>query len=104
MQGDPDLKAWPVVAILVIQVILFLEHWFVYSTFVAFWPGLTPAAVGGVRTAMLVLAFSFVAASLLSFRFYYPFVRFYLWSAVVWVACVGWFLWASVVIRLVWLA
>ncbi len=69
MEGDPDLKAWPVFAILVIQVILFLAHWFVYSTCIAFWPGLAPAAVADLRVAMLVLAFSFVVASLLSFRF-----------------------------------
>jgi uncharacterized protein len=104
MQGDPDLKAWPVFAILVIQVILFLGHWFVYSTFIAFWPGLTPAAVGDVRTAMLVLAFSFVAASLLSFRFTNPVVRLIYWAAAVWLGFVSFFLWASVVIRLAWLA
>ena len=39
------LKAWPVVAIFVIQVILFLAHWLVYSTWIAFWPGLSPAAL-----------------------------------------------------------
>ena len=104
MQGDPDLKAWPVFAILVIQVILFLGHWFVYSTFVAFWPGLVPAAVGDVRTAMLVLAFSFVAASLLSFRFSNPVVRLIYWSAAVWLGFVSFFLWGSVAIRLLWLA
>lgn len=98
------MKAWPVFAILVIQVILFLGHWFVYSTFIAFWPGLTPAAVGDVRTAMLVLAFSFVAASLLSFRFSNPVVRLIYWAAAVWLGFVNFFLWASVVIRLVWLA
>jgi uncharacterized protein len=102
MQGDPDLKAWPVFAILVIQVILFLGHWFVYSTFVAFWPGLTPAAVTDVRTAMLVLAFSFVVASLLSFRFINPVVRIIYWAAAVWLGFVSFFLWGSVVIRLAW--
>jgi uncharacterized protein len=104
LQGDPDLKAWPVFAILVIQVILFLGHWFVYSTFVAFWPGLSPAAVADVRVAMLVLAFSFVIASLLSFRFYNPVVRVIYWAAAVWLGLVSFFLWGSVVIRLVWLA
>ena len=104
MQGDPDLKAWPVFAILVIQVILFLGHWFVYSTFIAFWPGLAPAAVGDVRTAMLVLAFSFVAASLLSFRFFNPVVRLIYWAAAVWLGFVSFFLWGSVAIRLLWLA
>jgi len=93
-----------VFAILVIQVILFLGHWFVYSTFVAFWPDLTPAAVGDVRTAMLVLAFSFVAASLLSFRFSNPVVRLIYWAAAVWLGFVNFFLWASVVIWLAWLA
>ena len=104
MQGDPDLKAWPVFAILVIQVILFLGHWFVYSTFIAFWPGLAPAAVGDVRTAMLVLAFSFVVASLLSFRFSNPVVRVIYWAAAVWLGFVSFFLWGSVVVRLVSLA
>jgi uncharacterized protein len=104
LQGDPDLKAWPVFAILVIQVILFLGHWFVYSTFVAFWPGLSPAAVADVRVAMLVLAFSFVIASLLSFRFYNSVVRVIYWAAAVWLGLVSFFLWGSVAIRLVWLA
>ena len=63
------MKAWPVLAISLIQVILFLAHWFVYFTLIAFCPGLAPAAVADLRAAMLVLAFSFVAASLLSFRF-----------------------------------
>jgi uncharacterized protein len=98
------LKAWPLFAILVIQVILFLGHWFVYSTFVAFWPGLTPAAVGDLRTAMLVLAFSFVIAALLSFRFSNPVVRFVYWAAAVWLGFVSFFLWGSFLIRLVWLA
>ena len=77
------MKAWPLFAILVIQVILFLGHWFVYSTFIAFWPGLTPAAVADLRIAMIVLAFSFVVASLLSFRFTNPVVRVIYWAAAV---------------------
>jgi uncharacterized protein len=98
------LKAWPVFAILVIQIILFLGHWFVYSTFIAFWPGLTPASTADLRTSMLVLAFSFVAASLLSFRYSNPVVRVIYWAAAVWLGFVSFFLWGSVVIRLVWLA
>jgi len=104
MEGDLDLKAWPVFAILVIQVILFLGHWFVYSTFIAFWPGLAPAAVADFRIAMLVLAFSFVVASLLSFRFSNPVVSVIYWAAAVWLGFVNFFLWGSVVIRLAWLA
>ncbi len=104
MEGDPDLKAWPVFAILVIQVILLLAHWFVYSTCIAFWPGLAPAATAGLRVAMLVLAFSFVTATLLSFRFFNAGVRLFYWAAAVWLGFLNFFFWASLLIRLVWFA
>ncbi len=98
------MKAWPVVAILVIQVILFLAHWFVYSTCIAFWPGLTPVAMTNLRTAMLVLAFSFVAASLLSFRFSNVAVRVIYWIAAVWLGFLNFFFWASFVVWIAWFA
>jgi hypothetical protein len=98
------LKAWPVVAILVIQAILFLGHWFVYSTFIAFWPGLSPAWAADLRIAMIILAFSFVFASLLSFRFSNSVVRAIYWAAAVWLGFVNFFFWGSIVIRLAWLA
>ena len=98
------MKAWPVFAILVIQVLLFLAHWFVYSTFIAFWPGLAPAGTAELRIAMLVLAFSFVVASLLSFRYSNPLVRLVYWAAAVWLGFLNFFFWASVLIRLTWFA
>ena len=98
------MKAWPVFAILVIQGLLFLAHWFVYSTFIAFWPGLAPLAVADLRVAMLVLAFSFVTASLLSFRFFNAGVRLFYWAAAVWLGFLNFFFWASLLIRLAWLA
>ena len=104
MQGDPDLKAWPVLAILVIQVILFLAHWFVYSTWIAFWPGLAPASVAGLGATMLVLAFSFVAVSLLSFRFSNFAVRALYWLAAVWLGFLNFFFWASFFVWLIWFA
>ncbi|MGO9324134.1 MAG: metallophosphoesterase [Terracidiphilus sp.] len=98
------MKAWPVVAILVIQAILFLGHWFVYSTFIAFNPGVAPAAAGDLRIALIVLAFSFVAASLLSFRYSNPVVRIIYWAAAVWLGFLNFFFWGSIVLRLAWLA
>lgn len=98
------MKAWPVVAILVIQAILFLGHWFVYSTFIAFCPGLLPGAAADLRVAMIVLAFSFVLASLLSFRYSNPVVRVVYWAAAVWLGFLNFFFWGSIVIRLGWLA
>jgi uncharacterized protein len=97
------LKAWPVLAILVIQAILLLGHWFVYSTFIAFWPDLTPDTAADLRIAMLILAFSFVIASLLSFRFSNPAVRIIYWAAAVWLGFVNFLFWGSIVIRLAWL-
>jgi hypothetical protein len=102
MKGDPDLKAWPVFAILVIQVLLFLAHWFVYSTCIAFWPGITPTAAADLRVAMLVLAFSFVTASLLSFHFSNVAVQLFYWAAAVWLGFLNFFFFASVLIRLAW--
>ncbi len=104
MEGDPVLKAWPVFAILVIQVILLLAHWFVYSTCIAFWPGLAPATVADLRVAMLVLAFSFVTASLLSFRFSNSAVRLFYWAAAVWLGFLNFLFWASCAVWLAWFA
>ncbi len=104
MQGDPVLKAWPVLAILVIQIILFLAHWFVCSTWIAFWPSLAPASAADLGVTMLVLAFSFVVASLLSFRFSNFAVRALYWLAAVWLGFLNFFFWASCVVWIAWLA
>jgi len=97
------LKAWPALAILVIQALLFLAHWFVYSTCIAFFPGLSPVTVAGLRATLLVLAFSFVPASLLAFRFHGFAVRFLYWIAAIWLGFLNYLFWASCLIRLSWL-
>ena len=98
------MKAWPVLAISIIQIILLLAHWFVFSTWIAFWPGLSPSTVAGVRTSVLVLAFTFVAASLLAFRFSNIVVSSIYWLAAVWLGFMNYFLWASFICRLSWFA
>src|SRR5208337_3026445 len=98
------LKAWPALAICVIQVILFAAHWLVFSTWIAFWPGLAPAAVAELHAAMLLLAFSFVVASLLSFRFSNFAVRFVYWLAAVWLGFLNFFFWASLLAWMFWFA
>jgi len=96
------LKAWPVLAIFLIQALLFSAHWFVYSTLIAFCPGLTPSAIGDLRVAMLVLAFSFVVASLLSFRFSNFGVRLLYKTAAAWLGLFNYFFWASCLLWLAW--
>ena len=98
------MKAWPCLPISSSRSSFFSRHWLVYSTLIAFWPGLAPAAVADLRIAMLVLAFSFVVASLLSFRFSNFVVRVIYWLAAVWLGFLNFFFWGSVVIRLAWLA
>lgn len=98
------MKAWPALAILIIQGILFLAHWFVYFTWIAFWPSLAPAAGVDLRVVMLVLAFSFVVASLLSFRYSNFAVRFIYWLAAVWLGFLNFFFWTSLIVWLVWFA
>jgi predicted MPP superfamily phosphohydrolase len=98
------LKAWPVFAIFLIQVILFLGHWLVYSTWVDFFPGLPVAAVADLRLAMLILAFSFVAAALLSFRFSNFAVHFLYTIAAIWLGFLNLFFWASLLVWLAWFA
>ena len=96
------MKAWPALAICVIQVILFLAHWFVLFTWIAFWPGLAPAAVAGLHAGMLVLAFSFVSASLLAFRFSNFAVRLVYWLAAVWLGFLNFFFWTSLLLWVAW--
>ncbi len=97
------MKAWPVVPIIVIQIILLLGHWLVYSTWVAFWPGLSPAALADLRIVLLALAFSFVIASLLSFRYSNFVVRLIYWFAAVWLGMLNFFFWMSLVAWVAWL-
>lgn len=63
------MKAWPILGILVVQVIFFLAHWLLYGTWIAFgWP-LAPGALAALRIALFALSLLFVGAALLGFRF-----------------------------------
>ena len=98
------LKAWPVFGLFLIQILLFLGHWLVYSTWVDFFPGLPAAAIADLRIAMLILAFSFVAAALLSFRFSNFAVHFLYTIASIWLGFLNLFFWTSLLVWLAWFA
>jgi hypothetical protein len=68
-QGDPRLKAWPVLGIVFIQSILLSAHWFLYYTWISFSGHSGPATGLALRDSLLVLACSFVVAALLGFYF-----------------------------------
>jgi hypothetical protein len=98
------LKAWPVLGIFVIGISLLLAHWFLFNAWIAFWDQPTPTAVLGLRIALTVLAFSFVVAALLSFRFSNPLVSVIYKFAVVWLGFFNYFFFAACLSWLSWYA
>jgi uncharacterized protein len=80
------LRARLVVFLVIVQSILLLTHWFIYSTWTSF-RGIPDAP--GSQIAVGLLAFSFVAASLLSFRIANPVVRGFYRLAAVWLGAVN---------------
>jgi uncharacterized protein len=96
------LKAWPVLAIAFIQSVLFLGHWFIYRTLVVFFAGcLSPAATFALRDTLFVLAFTFIPAALLGFRFANPLVSLFYKIAAIWLGIFDFFLLAAFLCRLV---
>ena len=96
------MKAWPILGVLVVEAILFAGHWFVYRTWVDFRGSVDPADAPGLQGLVVALAFSFVAAALLSFRYSNLPVRCFYWLASVWLGFVNFFFCASCLCWLAW--
>ncbi|HEY1159976.1 MAG TPA: metallophosphoesterase [Terracidiphilus sp.] len=96
------MKAWPVLAIVFIEAILFLAHWFIYHTWIVFWGNPAPAATLALGTALFLLAFSFIVAALLSFHFSNPLVTLIYKIAAVWLGFLNLFFLAACLCWLVW--
>ncbi len=93
------MKAWPVLGIIVVQVVLCLAHWFLYCTWVDFWWPLSAAASLELKAALTLLSTSFIVAALLGFRFTNWLVELIYKIAAVWLglfnfffvaACLSW--------------
>ena len=89
------MKAWPILGILIVQTLLCLAHWFLYSTWVDFWWPLSPAGAFRLRAALIVLSCLFMVAALLSFRFSNWFVAFLYQIAAIWLGLLNFFFWAA---------
>ncbi|MFP5210701.1 MAG: metallophosphoesterase [Acidobacteriota bacterium] len=98
------MKTWPFVGVALIQALLILAHWFVFVTWIAFWDPLSPTATLALRAAFFLVAFSFVAAALLSFRFFNRSVRTLYKAAAVWLGFLNFFFLAACLSWLVWFA
>ena len=87
----------------VIQTILFLAHWFVYETWTAFHPSADPQGVSRLQLATVLLSVSFVAASLLAFRYSNSWVQLFYKFAATWLGFFNFFFLAAVASWLVYL-
>ena len=103
------MKAWPLLALVIVQGILFAAHLFIVHTWLAFFPDPAPVSVHALRIAVLALSFSFVASALLNFRHSNWFVSAFYTLASVWLgfanyfflaACLTWPLWYLACARL----
>jgi predicted MPP superfamily phosphohydrolase len=90
--------------ILLIECILFLAHWMIYYTPIVFLGAFGPTGTLLLKSALFLLAFSFVAAALLSFRFSNPLVRALYKIASVWLGFLSFFFLAACLSWLVWFA
>jgi predicted MPP superfamily phosphohydrolase len=100
-QGETSLKAWPLLGISVMQAFLLLAHWFIFHTWTVFSGASNPAVIHALRIALFLLAFSFITAALLSFRFSNLPVRAIYNFAAVWLGFLNYFFFAAC---LCWLA
>ena len=76
------------VFIAVVQAILFVTHLFLYATWIFFW-GAVDSSLLEVRVVMVFLSISFVAASLLAFKFSNIPVRIFYTLSAVWLGLVN---------------
>lgn len=80
-----------VVILFFVQSFLCLAHWWMYRTWIDFWRPESRASVVASRIASAVLAFIFVSASLLSFRFTNTAVRLFYRAAALWIGLANFF-------------
>jgi uncharacterized protein len=84
-----NLRTRIAIFVVIVQSILLLAHWFIYETWVGFWPVLDPPGISGPQAAFAFLAISFVAASLLAHRYFNRLVRIFYRIAATWLGMVN---------------
>ena len=89
------MKAWPILGISIVQTLLCLAHWFLYSTFLDFWWPLSALATQSLRLSFVALSFLFMIAAVLSFRLANGFVALLYQVACIWLGLLNFFFWAA---------
>src|ERR1700739_3962802 len=85
-----------VVLVAVIQSVLLAAHFFVYETWIYFWEPTGSGWMGKRAAAVLLLAVSFVAASLLSFKYWNSVTRIFYRVSAIWLGLFNFLFLASV--------
>jgi uncharacterized protein len=85
-----------VVLVAVIQSVLLAAHFFVYQTWIYFWEPTGAGWMGRRMAAVLLLAVSFVAASLLSFKYWNSVTRVFYRASAIWLGLFNFLFLASV--------
>src|SRR6266481_6861989 len=80
----------------VVQTVLLAAHFFVYETWIYFWEPTRAGGMGGRTVAVVLLAVSFVAASLLSFKYWNGVTRVFYRAAAIWLGLFNFLFLASV--------
>lgn len=94
------MKAWPSVAVLLVQTFLCSAHWFMYETWVSFWLPMSHASLLALGIGIAILSLGFIPASLLSFRFSNLAVRLFYRANALWMGLANflfvaaWLAWA----------
>lgn len=78
------MKSRIAVFVAIIQAVLLLAHWFLYDTWAFFWVAPDPPGISLSQVVIALLSVSFVAASLLAWRYYHFAVRLFYTVAAVW--------------------
>ena len=92
---SPIVRARIPIAVSIIQTFLFLVHLAIYATWTFFWGTMDYSRAADLRIAMAVLSVSFVAASLLAYRYFNPLIRTVYTIASVWLGLVSFFFLAA---------
>jgi len=95
------LRAWPVLAITIIQSILILAQWFICRTWIAFWFPQSQAFDTGLYNAVFLLTFSFVFSAMLGFRYSNWLVALFYKLAAAWLGFLNYFFLAAILSRLI---
>ncbi len=88
--------------VVLVQGFLLLAHLFLYRTWIDFWGASGPAGDLALRATLSVLAFSFMAAALLGFRFSGVLVATIYKLAAVWLGLLNFFFLAACLCWLIW--